>query len=236
MKLTDVESEARDIEEVLDEEDAEIVDGLSVQDACRAAWGIAVLAGFHTETFSDVATEDILTALSLHARELLLARLLLLREGETQREDNDGTWTLVERLDQDAEELAQDAAAAMWTFACVKACTGVRSVPLFETCCTILCQNPVDLREHAREDKEGLDGSNFQVNDVIDKLERSEIDHFSTESTDETNATSDSTTNVNATLTDESEISDASKWAPRLANAERSHGRVVGSCTSWQYC
>lgn len=210
-ELTDVESEARDIEEVLDEEDAEIADGLSVQDACRAAWGIAVLAGFHTEAFSDATTEDILTALSLHTREVLLARLLLLREGETQKEESDGSLTLVERLDKDAEELAQDAAAAMWTFACVKACTGVRSVPLFETCCTILCQNPVDLREHVREDKEGLDGSNFQVNDVIDKLERSEIDHFSTEFTNETNATSISTTNVNATLADEPEASETLK-------------------------
>ena len=178
---------SRDIEEVLDEEGAVIDDGLSVQDACRAAWGIAVLAGFHTETFSDVSTADILKALSSRCKQLLLARLQLLREGETQRKDNDGTLTLLQRLDQDAEELAKDSASAMWTFACVKACTGVRSVSLFETCCSILCQDPVDLRERARVEKDGLDGSAFDVNDVIDKLERSEIDTVSNDEKDRIN-------------------------------------------------
>ena len=168
--------ELRDIEEVLDEENAEIDEGLSVQDACRAAWGIAILGGFHTKSFSDVATKDILTALSLRSRELLLARLQLLRQGDTQKQDTDSDLTLVELLDQDAESLAEDAASAMWTFACVKACTGVRSVPLFEACCSILCQNPTDLRERAQATKEGLDGSNFELNNVLDKLERSEVE------------------------------------------------------------
>lgn len=189
--------EARDIEDVLDEEDAVIDDGLSVQDACRAAWGIALLAGFHTESFSDVATEDILTALSLRSRELLLARLQLLREGETMKECNDGHLSLVERLNQDAEELAEDAASAMWAFACVKACTGVRSVALFETCCTILCQSPDDLRERAAKEKDGLDGSSFEVNDVVDKLQRAESDEIVDESIDSGNSTSAHETNEN---------------------------------------
>jgi hypothetical protein len=166
--------ELRDIEEVLDEEDIKIDEGLSVQDACRAAWGIAILGGFHTESFSEVATEDILTALSLRSRELLLARLQLLRQGDTQKQAEDGT--LIERLDQDADELAEDAASAMWVFACVKACTGIRSIPLFEACCSILCQNPDELRERAQAAKEGLDGSNFEANDVLERLARSEID------------------------------------------------------------
>ena len=206
-------NEARDIEEVLDEEDAEIDEGLSVQDACRAAWGIAVLTGFHAQSFSGVATEDILTALALRSRELLLARLQLLREGDTLKEDNESTLTLVERLDRDAEELAEDAASAMWTFACVKACTGVRSVALFETCCTILCQDPIDLRERALETKEGLDGSNFEVNEVIEKLERSEIGHFSNDTAARvnTNMTAVPAPIVNAT--DDPETSDTSKDA-----------------------
>lgn len=199
-KATKEANAERDIEEVLDEEEAKIDDGLSVQDSCRAAWGIAVLSGFRNESFCDVTTEDILTALSLRSRELLLARLQLLREGETLKEDKEGSLTLVERLDQDAEELAEDAAAAMWTFACVKACTGVRSVPLFDACCTILCQNPVDLRERAKEEREGLDGSTFDVNDVVDKLQRSESDEMSTKVADGGNFTSISSTNVNATV------------------------------------
>ena len=173
-KKVDEAGESRDIEEVLDEEDITIDEGLSFQDACRAAWGIAILGGFHTESFSEVATEDILTVLSLRSRELLLARLQLLRQGDTQKQAEDGT--LIERLNQDAEELAEDAASAMWVFACVKACTGIRSVPLFEACCSILCQNPDELRERAQAAKEGLDGSNFEVNDVLERLARSEND------------------------------------------------------------
>jgi hypothetical protein len=193
---------SRDIQEVLEEEGAVIDDGLSVQDACRAAWGVAVLAGFHTETFSDVSTADILKALSSRCKQLLLARLQLLREGETQRKDNDGTLTLSQRLDQDAEELAKDSACTMWTFACVKACTGVRSVSLFETCCSILCQDLVDLRERAKIEKEGLDGSAFEVNDVIDKLERSEIDTYSNDNKDRVNGTT-STASTNITTNEQ---------------------------------
>jgi hypothetical protein len=189
---TDETGESRDIEEVLDEEDLKIDEGLSVQDACRAAWGIAILGGLHVESFSEVATEDILTALSLRSRELLLARLQLLRQGNTQKQAEDGT--LVERLDQDAEELAEDAASAMWAFACVKACTGIRSVPLFEACCSILCQNPDELRERAQAAKEGLDGSNFEENDVLERLARSEIDDSANEAVAEVNRTKTNTT------------------------------------------
>jgi hypothetical protein len=201
--------ELRDIEEVLDEEDIKIDEGLSVQDACRAAWGIAILGGFHTESFSEVATEDILTALSLRSRELLLARLQLLRQGDTQKQAEDGT--LIERLDQDADELAADAASAMWVFACVKACTGIRSIPLFEACCSILCQNPDELRERAQAAKEGLDGSNFEANDVLERLARSEIDDSLNEAP--TQVISTTTSSIKANTTDGSETLDVLKDA-----------------------
>jgi hypothetical protein len=87
---TEETGESRDIEEVLDEEDIKIDEGLLVKDACRAAWGIAVLGGFHVESFGEVATEDILNALSLRRSQLLLAKLQLLRQGDTQTQTEDG--------------------------------------------------------------------------------------------------------------------------------------------------
>jgi hypothetical protein len=58
-------------------------------------------------------------------------------KGNTQKQAEDGKT--VKGLDQLAEDLAEDAVLAMWVFACDKACTGIRSVPLFEACCSILC-------------------------------------------------------------------------------------------------
>jgi hypothetical protein len=62
-----------------------------------------------------------------------------------QKQAEDGKT--VEGLDQDAEDLAEDPASAVCVFACDKDCTGIRSVPLFEACCSIICQNPNELQE-----------------------------------------------------------------------------------------
>ena len=161
------------IEELLDEEDLEESDGLSIRDACRAAWGIAILGGHHLETLGGEKTLDLLQALSLRTRELLLARLKLLRQDDLLSEPGLAHLTTEERMNELAEELAEDAASAMWAFACVKACTGLRSVPLFETCCSILCQDPVDLRRRAQEIDDENGSKNVGNNDVVDRLARS---------------------------------------------------------------
>jgi hypothetical protein len=165
--------EAADIEQILDEEDAQIDEGLNVRDACRAAWGISVLGCSHLDTLGDVKVEDLLLALSLRVRELLLARLQLLRQGDLFSDPSTAQLSTEVRLDEVSEELAEDAAAAMWTFACVKACTGMRSIPLFETCCSILCQDPVDMRSRAQA--AGYEqGVPIGTNDVIDRLAHAE--------------------------------------------------------------
>ena len=70
---------------------------------------------------------------------------------------------LTERLDQDAEEVSEDAAAAMLTFCVCQSLYWSAKCCLFETCCTILCQDPVNLQERAGETKEGLEGSTLEV-------------------------------------------------------------------------
>ena len=145
----------KDIEDVLDDR------SLSISNTCRAAWGLAIM-GVTTpvnKTFAGETTRDILMALSLRIRERLLGRLQVLRQGELRGERREDVMTLSEQLDTDAEALAIDAARSMWAFACVKACTGIRSVPLFETCCSVLLQNPTKLRERNQErQKMGLHG------------------------------------------------------------------------------
>lgn len=165
--------EAADIEQILDEEDAQVDEGLNVRDACRAAWGISVLGCSHLDTLGDVKVEDLLLALSLRIRELLLARLQLLRQDDLFSDPSTAQLSTEARLDEVAEELAEDAAAAMWTFACVKACTEMRSIPLFETCCSILCQDPVDMRSRAQA-ADYEPGVPIGTNDVIDRLAHAE--------------------------------------------------------------
>jgi len=178
-----------DIEEVLDEEDNRCDEGLNIRDACRAAWGIAILGAHYLDTMGGVKVKDLLLALSLRIRELLLARLQLLRQGDIlssgygmYHQDYGGESqktqlvTTEERLNELAEELAEDAALAMWTFGCVKACTGMKSTPLFEACCSILCQDPVDLRRRAQEAEYEPDKNEEAIgsSDVVDRLALSE--------------------------------------------------------------
>jgi hypothetical protein len=178
-----------DIEEVLDEEDNRMDEGLNIRDACRAAWGIAVLGAHYLDTMGGVEVNDLLLALSLRIRELLLARLQLLRQGDIlssgygmyYQDYDDASQqtrlvTIEERLNELAEELAEDAASAMWAFGCVKACTGLKSAPLFEACCSILCQDPLDLRRRAQE-AEYKPEKNYETignSDVVDRLALSE--------------------------------------------------------------
>ena len=162
-----------DMEALLDEEDVKIHEGLSVPDACRAAWGIAMLTGYRQASIGGQKVTDILTALSLRTRERLLARLQLLRQGEL-RSYTSSEMSLAEGFDKDTQDLAEDVASAMWTFACVKATTGLRMVPLFEASCSLLCQNPMQLRRREQAKKVGLGVNDFDAEAVVEKLAKSE--------------------------------------------------------------
>ncbi|KAG7351141.1 hypothetical protein IV203_010501 [Nitzschia inconspicua] len=170
--------EAADIEEVLDEEKSQIDEGLNIRDSCRAAWGMSVLGAHHLESIGGVNVNDLLLTLSLRIRELLLARLQLLRQDDILNDEGKDTTTTItteERLSEISEELAKDAATAMWAFACVRACTGMPSPPLFEACCSLLCQDPFDLRRRAQEAANYEPGNpNIGSSDIIDRLARSE--------------------------------------------------------------
>ena len=96
------------IEEILDEEGALFDEGLNIRDACRAAWGIAILDAHHMENLGGAKLEDLFLALSLRVRELLLARLQELRQGDilsSVDEKEPLTITTEERLNEMAEEL-----------------------------------------------------------------------------------------------------------------------------------
>ena len=96
------------IEEILDEEGALFDEGLNIRDACRAAWGIAILDAHHMENLGGAKLEDLLLALSLRVRELLLARLQELRQGDilsSVDEKEPLSITTEERLNEMAEEL-----------------------------------------------------------------------------------------------------------------------------------
>jgi len=169
------------IEKVLDEEDARVDEGLSVRDCCRAAWGIAVLGAHQLGDLGGGPVMDLLIALSLRTRELLLARLQLLRQGDLfANYDNELTGqkssdlTIEERMEELSDEIAQDAASAMWAFACARVCTGQRFAPLFEVCCSILCQNPVELRKRAQEAEAKLSTAEVGSNDAVERLARAE--------------------------------------------------------------
>lgn len=172
-KTTD--SEESSIEDMLDEEDARIDEGLSVRDSCRAAWGIAVLGVNKKRTLGGERIYDLLIALSLRVRELLLARLQSLRRDDLFIEGSE--LTIEERINALSQELAEDAASAIWVFACVRACTGgMRFAPLFDVCVSILCQNPIELRRKAQLDGPKYDSGQVGSNDAVERLARSEDD------------------------------------------------------------
>jgi hypothetical protein len=152
------------------------VSGLAIRDAIRAAWGLSLLIGSHQhqDEIGGEKTSDIFVALSLHIRASLVSQLQQLRVGDLSAlgRDVDGRIALL------AEQLAEDAASALWAFGCVAACTGLRFTPLFEVACVVLCQNPFDLRKRAQDaaqDEPALRG-NVGASDVVDRLAEAEED------------------------------------------------------------
>lgn len=163
-----------DIEEIL--EDVQFAEGLSIRDSCRAAWGISIL-GVH-EAQNKIGGEnamELLAALALRIRELLLVRLKKLRQSDLDESDQFADLSIDERLIDFSDELAEDAATALWTFACVRACTGVRCQPLVDVCCSILCMDPFDLRRRAQEIEATVDTTTVGSNDIVERLALSEV-------------------------------------------------------------
>jgi hypothetical protein len=157
------------IKEVLDAENPRVGDGLSIRDACRAAWGIAVLANHAHVSIGDVNVLDLLVALSMRVRNMLLGRVRLLRQDDLFKDE---LFTIEASLDDFSEELAEDAASALWTFACVTACTGTTFHVLFDVCASILCQNPFEMRRRAQDI---VATTAVGSNDAVERLARSEI-------------------------------------------------------------
>ena len=172
----DVEpSESIDIEHLLDSTEKQVAEGIIARDCCRAVWGMAILGVSTEDEIADTGISDLYVALSNRVCELLVSRLQLLR-GDGLFSDVADTidQSTEDRLSDVSEELAEDAASSMWAFACLKALTGIKRLQLFETSCSILCQDPIDLRRRAQEvDDEGR-VSNIGENDVVERLARSE--------------------------------------------------------------
>lgn len=181
-----VEPGNRDIFHVLTKmagtENSNYDEGLSVGDCCRAAWGLAVLGAHRQEIFSEnIRVSDLLQALSLHVREVLLRRMQLMCQEDALlsfSDDNDAADTIEKRLLHASEGIAGDAAAALWAFGCVRALTGIRSNALFQMCCSILCQNPIELRHRAQMEYVPTSTSTISIgsNDVVEKLARLDSD------------------------------------------------------------
>ena len=176
-EYTSSELDHVNIDEILDA--ARFDEGLSIRDSCRAAWGLSILGAHQAESLGGEKVEDILIALSLRIRELLLARLQLLRHDDLYNinQSSEAMQTVEERLSEVSEELAEDASLALWTFACVRACTGVSSKAMNNICYTILCQEPGELRKRAQEEAEMAPPEDqLGSNDVVDRLALAEED------------------------------------------------------------
>jgi hypothetical protein len=153
--------------------DASIHEGLSIRDACRAAWGLAMLGMYDVKQIGETKVKDLLIALALHVRELLLARIRLLCQDDFFVENN-STISVEDRISQIVSEIAEDTATVLWVFGCVQAVTSIQCGPLVHVCALILYNNPYQLRDNVQEHMATLAEPVVGGNDVIDKLDRAE--------------------------------------------------------------
>jgi hypothetical protein len=163
---------SEDIEESI--ENACFDDGLGIRDSCRAAWGLAVVGAHKSSNLENLRVKDLLLALAVRVRKLLLARLKLLRSSdlETSLENliTERDFSIDDRLCNFSEELAEDAVTAMWTFTHVHRCTGMTFMHLLEACYLILCTDPYDLRRQAQEAEVAIETSAVGSNDIVERL------------------------------------------------------------------
>ena len=151
---------------------AELHHGLSIRDSCRAAWGVAMLGLYEIKMVGETKMKDLILALALRVRELLLARVRLLCTDDFFVENS--TVPVEDRIEEIVREIAEDTATAMWAFACVQAVTGVKCAPLIHVCTCIFCADPFQTRKSVQEGMATLDEPVIGGNDVIDKLDRAE--------------------------------------------------------------
>lgn len=165
----------------VDHKQEEYTEGLSIRDACRAAWGIAVLMAHRKK---ENLGEEVLQALSLRVAHVLAHRQDLLKTGDMIQ---DSVETIHEGIELFSEELAEDAATVLWTFACVKVCTGQNVTSLVNLCTSILVQDPFAVRKIAQEESFVTD-ANLEIgaNDAVERLAQSEVESsdIETENTD----------------------------------------------------
>jgi hypothetical protein len=164
----------------VDHKDA-YTEGLSIRDACRAAWGIAVLSSHRKSSEDNLG--PVLEALAARVAHVLEHRQDLLKRGDMVQ---GGVETVEEGIELFSEELAEDAVAVLWTFACVKACTGQNVSSLVDQCTSLLVQDPFMTRKTA-QDKSLSDidtDTNIEIgtNDAVERLAQSEFETDSTSS------------------------------------------------------
>lgn len=164
-----------EMEQILSIEDVRYDKGLSIRDCCRAAWGISMLRLHTVENMGGVNIMELLLALALRSRELLLARMKLLRNGDLFDGIPTATGATVDdRIKDLSEEMAEDAAIAMWTFACVEKNVNMKCSRLFQVCESILCQDPYDLRRKAQNSADENSDLSVGTNDIVERLATSE--------------------------------------------------------------
>ena len=174
------------------DEDPQIYEGVTVCEAAQAAWGLSILGANRLKSIGGKNPLHILVALSLRSRDLLLARLNLLREfdddnrsrdefkfeGITTREIEKEKMNQQKKFTASKRTLLNDVVSSIWAFACVKECTSLRNDYLLDACCTILQQTETKLWDLRCQDmKQRLDignESDIQEEDIVDRLAMAE--------------------------------------------------------------
>jgi len=148
---TQTEKKCDDKDEMRSEntDNLRILEGITVSDSVKVAWGMTVLKGYELPSLGGTDPKQLLQALSIRSRELLLFRLDSLQiknAGNAHWLDSYGPET--DRKEIHSLEicaLVRDVASTMWAFACVEECTSIKYNSLFESLCMILSQYEDDL-------------------------------------------------------------------------------------------
>ena len=183
------EAQPLQVQDLLDNEDvrsASTQAGLSIRDACRGAWGLAVLGVHRNKSIGEVEVCDVFSSLANRVQLLLLARLEALRKGELLLRKQSPEFSKIsvdERISSMGKEIAEEASIALWAFGCVYACTGLLYSRLTEVCIYILSQNPIELRRKA-QDPLNVESTGIGTSDVVNRLEMAETEVSAEETND----------------------------------------------------